>query len=515
MHFRMLTMTIWSTSKTRTLLRSEDEVPGRTWINGHDGRRDLSPFATLFLSILLFACLPLGLWGCAKSPPPPPDASSSPEAGPSDTASPVSGTVAISAATPAPRPTTALGTSYWQWAPTYGNLVAGTEAQVLALAPVVMRVGGSNNDTNIPDVFDDTQMDLAATYAQAIGAQMILQVPVLATNNTDAGSAAGPAMAAAMVQYANVTKAYGVKYFSIGNEPDLYATGTGSAGIPDYTPEDYCATATDYVAAMKAVDGTIKIVGPDLSWKYQTGDNDWLTPILTTCGSLFDIVSIHRYPIDPTQTTVANAAADAPALRGVIGHVQTILQATGNGNKPLAITECNITWDGTPSKSILPASPGTVPAGLWAADAFGVGLETGLWATVFWSTREGWTLGLFVNQAGPPQPQPEYWALDLYAEHFGPTLLSVSSTPTGVRAYASRNQTDDATQVIVVNWNQAPAALAFTVDGLATAPTPPTFALPALSVGAIEIPDTGTASALVYGETQHQTALPPQPLPSQ
>jgi hypothetical protein len=120
-----------------------------------------------------------------------------------------------------------------------------------------------------------------------------------------------------------------------------------------------------------------------------------------------------------------------------------------------------------------------------------------------------------VNQAGPPQPQPEYWALDLYAEHFGPTLLSVSSTPTGVRAYASRNQTDDATQVIVVNWNQAPAALAFTVDGLATAPTPPTFALPALSVGAIEIPDTGTASALVYGETQHQTALPPQPLPSQ
>ena len=224
-----------------------------------------------------------------------------------------------------------LGASYWQWAPTYGSLVAGTEAQVLALAPVVLRVGGSNNDTNTPDVFDDTEMDVATTYAQAIGAQMILQVPVLATNNTDAGSAAGPAIAAAMVQYANVTKAYGVKYFSIGNEPDLYATGTGSAGIPNYTPQDYCATATDYVAAMKAIDGTIEIVGPDLSWKYQTGDNDWLTPILTTCGSLFDIVSIHRYPIDPTQTTVANAAADAPALRGTIGHVQTILQATGNG----------------------------------------------------------------------------------------------------------------------------------------------------------------------------------------
>jgi hypothetical protein len=239
-----------------------------------------------------------------------------------------------------------------------------------------------------------------------------------------------------------------------------------------------------------------------------------LTPILTTCGSLFDIVSIHRYPINPAQTTIAAAAADAPNLQSVIAHLQSILAATNNAGKPLAITECNITWDGDPANPVLPASPGTVPAGLWAADAFGVGLESGLWTTVFWSTREGWTLGLFANSTGTPKPQPAYWAFDLYAEHFGPTLLLVSSVPPGVRAYASRNQSDDRTQVIVVNWNGAPAALTFSVDGLATVPTPPTFVLPALSLGAIEIPDTGTATALVYGETQHQANLPPQPLPS-
>ena len=162
--------------------------------------------------------------------------------------------------------------------------------------------------------------------------------------------------------------------------------------------------------------------------------------------------------------------------------------------------------------------PGTVPAALWAADAFGVGIESGLWATVFWSTREGWTLGLFAATAaadGTLQPQPEYWALDLFAEHFGSTLLSVSSTPAGVRAYASRNQTADGTQltqVIVVNWNDGPATLTFTVDGLATVPTAPTFVLPGLTVAAIEIPDIGTASAWSYGETQHQALLPPQPL---
>jgi hypothetical protein len=484
-----------------------------------------------FRSIPLSACVLTGLCGCANAPhypqaspmldaaaDSPSDRAAPAVDGPSDTA-PVSGTVAISA-TPdkrSPMPTTGVGTSYWSWVPIWGDMVAGTEDQILKLAPFVVRVGGTNNDENSPATFDDTQMDLAVTYAQAIKADLIVQVPVLAAHNAsaDSGAADGPATAAAMVMYANVTKNYGVKYFSIGNEPDLYPDTTGLGGIVGFTAADYCAAVTDYVAAMKAVDSTIKIVGPDLSWKYQTGANDWLTPILTTCGSLFDIVSIHRYPIDPTKTTIAAAAADAPNLKSAIAHLQSILAATNNAGKPLAITECNITWNGDPINPVLPASPGTVPAGLWAADAFGVGRETGLWATVFWSTRETWTLGLLANVAGPPKPQPAYWALDLYAEHFGLTLVSVSSTPPGIHAYASRNQTDDGTQVIAVNWNNVPAILTFSVDGLVTAPTPPTFVLPALAVGAIEIPDTGTASALVYGETQHQANQPPQPLLSQ
>jgi hypothetical protein len=386
------------------------------------------------------------------------------------------------------------------------------------------------------------------TYAKAINADLIVQVPLLAADNT--GTKPTAATAAAMVSYANVTKAYGIKYFSIGNEPDLYPDATGSTiGIVGYTPADYCASAQAYATAMKAVDSTIKIVGPDLSWKYQSGANDWLTPILTTCGSVFDIVTIHRYPIDPAQTTIANAAADAPKLGGVIEHVQSILQSTGYGDKPLAITECNITWDGTPSKSTMPASPGTVPAGLWAADALGVGLESGLWATVFWSTREGWTLGLFAPGSGTPQPQPEYWALDLYATHFGSTLLSASTTAAGVRTYASRNLANDRTQIIVVNWNDTPASLTFKIDradtvdaatNIDTAPSgdganddadagvdsaanvdstagggpvsDPTFVLPPLSATAVEIPDIGVASAWTYGETQHQVNVGPQPL---
>ena len=448
--------------------------------------------------------------GCTNSPAASDGGVSSPEAGRDGAVSPVSGTVAISAAMPKPRSTSALGTSYWSWPPTWGDLLPSTVTPVKKLAPFVLRVGGYNNDTNTPDPFGDAQIDLAISYANSIGAQIILQVPLLA-DVTRAMPTADTA--AEMVKYTNVTKAYGVKYFSIGNEPDLYPDATGTTeGIKGFTPAAYCASATAYAAAIKAADPTIKIVGPDLSWKYQTGTNDWLTPILQACGSVFDIVAIHRYPIDPAQTTVAAAAADASQLRSTIAHVQSILQATGNGDKPLAITECNITWDGSPEKSILPASPGTVPAGMWAADARGVGLETGLWATIFWSTREGWALGLFTATAG--KPQPEYWALDLFATHFGPTLLSVSSTPSGVHAYASRNAANDTTQVVVVNWNHAPANLTFTIAGLPTAPASSTLTFPSLSFGAIEIPDSGSATAVVYTESEHTADLPPQVLAS-
>ncbi len=416
------------------------------------------------------------------------------------------GSVVISTATRTPRPTTGLGTSYWQWSPTWGNLVAGTEAQVLALAPRVMRIGGYNNDANTPDTFDDKQIDLAMAYAHAISAEPILQVPLLAADKS--GTPASADTAAGMVTYANVTMGYGIKYFSIGNEPDLYPDATGTTkGIPGYTPAAFCASASAYVTAMKAVDPTIQILGPELSWKYQSNANDWLTPILQTCGALFDVVTIHRYPIDPTQTSVANAAVDATNLNDTIVHVRGIMQLAGAGDKPLAITEANITWDGDPAKSTLPASPGTVPAGLWAADTFGEGLQNGLWATVFWSTREGWTLGLFASSGG--QPQPSYWALDLYATHFGPTLLSVTSMPDGIRAYASRNQTDTGTQAIVVNWNDVPAMLTFQVTGT---PAAPTFTFPPLSFAAIELPDTGTASAWAYSEEQHKASQPPQPL---
>src|SRR6185312_4437877 len=197
----------------------------------------------------------------------------------------------ISAAAPTPR-AMSLSVNYWQWTPTWGNDVAGTEALVAALKPGYLRVGGYNNDANIPDPFNEAQLDAMVAYARAVGAEPILQVPVL--GDVD-GTQPTAQTAADMVTYANVTKQYGIKYFSIGNEPDIYAdqASTTAPSRPGYTAADYCTTAMAFVPAMKAVDPSIKIVGPDLAWRYQAnnGANDWLTPILQTCGDLLDVIA--------------------------------------------------------------------------------------------------------------------------------------------------------------------------------------------------------------------------------
>ncbi len=96
------------------------------------------------------------------------------------------------------------------WSPTYGDDIAGTENQIAPLGFELMRIGGYNNDANTPDPFNDAQLDEAVAYARAIGAEPIVQVPLIADTQMMPPTAT---TAADMVSYANVTKSYGISTF--------------------------------------------------------------------------------------------------------------------------------------------------------------------------------------------------------------------------------------------------------------------------------------------------------------
>ncbi len=422
--------------------------------------------------------------------------------------------VLISAKTRAPISTT-RSINYWMWSPTYGDDIAGTEALVAPLGFELMRIGGYNNDANTPDPFDDAQTDAAVAYARAIGAEPILQVPLIADT---IGMPPTATTAADMVSYANVTKGYGLKYFSIGNEPDLYETqgspsDMASPAYPNYTPADYCVSAKAYVAAMKSVDPSIQIVGPDLAYKY-TATQDWLTPVLEQCGDLFDIVAVHRYPFPAAMATLGAAQADVTQFKNAVASLRGLLSAAGYPDKPLAVTEMNIDYDALPTQNVPAAVAGSLPSALWVSDILGASQELELRTTALWDTSddEGYQLGLI---GVPPAhtPRPEYYAYQLFAKHAGPTRLALTSSPKGVNVYPMRNAADDTTQAIVVNWNTAAQVLQFQVTDLAGASPPPTtFTVAGLSLTAVDIPDVGAARAETYGYAEHAAASGPVPL---
>lgn len=397
----------------------------------------------------------------------------------------------------------AFGQNYWNWEPTWGDALAGTESLVKAAGVKVIRAGGANNELQTPDPFTNAVLDQVVAYGHAAGAELIIQVPLV---KNGAGSAATPEDAAAMVTYANVTKAYGIKYWSIGNEPDLYSMQ--SLQPASYSAADYCATFRAYATAMKAADPTIRILGPELSWKYISG-NDWLTPFLDGCHDVVDIVSVHRYPFAPERATMAAAFGDAPTFRQLLRALRANLDHHGLTNTPLALTEEHITYSGDPALSIQSASPQTFYAGLWAADVMGVALEENLWTAAFWHIADaptGWKLA-FINGN---TPQPTYYASALVAKSFAGQMLVPSGVPSGFSVYAARNQAATQTVALVLNKRPGSARLVLAFDGDRSHE----IAFPAESLTLVTLADGAAAPTLLrYTKDRADAALPPTAVP--
>lgn len=426
--------------------------------------------------------------------------------GPTPTAGP-SGTITISGASPS-NISTFYGENYWCWN-SYGNylLLQNIVTQATALHLNVLRAGGHNNDTQFAtnfDPFTTSRVDEYVTYCRSIGAEPILQVSLLKNINNLPATAQD---AADWVTYCNITKQYHIKYWEIGNEPDLYQGKDKTT----YSVTDFCNDFKSYSQAMKAVDSTILILGPELSWKYppQTGSNDWLTPFLQNCKGYFDIVSIHRYPFSSDQCTLSNALNDGANFRTFVRNIRTVINNQGLSTIPFAITEANISWDGDPAHSNMPASPQTFYAGLWLADSLGIALEENLWTMAYWSMCEGWTIG-FIDSA-TKKPKSTYYAYQLYATHFGAKIIHPTSIPSGFSVYASRNAADNRTILIVINKNTTINQETIKFTGFGTSLKDQIYNFPDYSITCLDIPDNGGAMQIwSYTKTIADQGLAPQ-----
>ncbi|HEX6086157.1 MAG TPA: fibronectin type III domain-containing protein [Thermoanaerobaculia bacterium] len=326
----------------------------------------------------------------------------------------------------------------------------------------IMRYGGNGPDQYADPSWVDPSDPNKSTLKQYLalvnnmqsrGIEPVLQVPVYGTTY-DANDAA------AIVQYINVTHLKNVKYWSIGNEPDL------QSGAYAYTTAAQVANYFKPIAsAMKAVDPTIKIIGPDTAWYNETIING-----LTTCGGAYDITgtdSNGRYYIDIISFHHYNnfsGSQDRNAVIGTImgsgglneklgylsGRVQGSNQCwnrTGSNALKMALTEANVNYANSSNDG--PAGTGAMSfvGGQWWAEALGVAMKHGVDFVTFWSTIEGNQLG-FISSDGNTK-RPSYYHFQMMAQNFRGNVVNTADTQSLVKTFASK--ASDQTAVIIMN----------------------------------------------------------------
>ncbi len=321
-------------------------------------------------------------------------------------------------------------------------------------------VPGQSSYANPNDGFDAFM-----GVAKKAGAVPIVTVDY-GTNAAGTG-ANTPAAAAAWVQYANVTKGYGVKYWEIGNE--IYGNGEyGSTWEADlhaaHDPATYGANVVQFSKAMKAVDPTVKI-GAVLTAPGNWPDGqspDWNSAVLAQCAGSIDFVIVHWYAQEPGAESDAallgapqKGTSVSPGIASMTASLKALIRQYGGanaGNIQIVVTETNsVAYD--PGKQVL-----SLVNALFIADDMVTWLENGAANIDVWDLHNGSNAGnassslygsasfgdygiLSVADTGEPAadtPFPTYYGMQMVRllGKGGDTLVATSSSNSLLASHA-------------------------------------------------------------------------------
>lgn len=282
------------------------------------------------------------------------------------------------------------------------------------------------------------QIDLFITHARQMRAEPSISARL---------KGGTPEKAAELVRYVNVEKQYGVRYWSIGNEPNLYR---------DYTVEQYNRDWRAMAKAMLAVDPKIILVGPDVSQypplsatdTYSAKIHDWVRAFLQANGDLVSIVSIHRYPFPKGQnlpaTTIAELKANAPEWDAIIPDLRGVIKETTGRDLPVAVTEVNSHW----SKAVGgEASLDSYYNAIWWSDVLGRLIRQRVEIVAFFTLISSGDIGGF-GLLSRYDARPTYYVYKLY-QQLGTELLETESTDADVTITAARRNDGKLTLLIV------------------------------------------------------------------
>ncbi|MGZ3866385.1 MAG: T9SS type A sorting domain-containing protein [Bacteroidia bacterium] len=350
------------------------------------------------------------------------------------------------------------------WMPdTIGNAAACTEppcilygklhrhwADVKNSGATLIRYGGIAVDKNMPTNYQYIRM---IDSIRANGMEPIIQVPFRMNRYNEQ-------QAADIVKFINVTSGKNIKYWVIGNEPDLGYSYSNGAQIAAYIKP--------FASAMKNVDPSIFIIGPECAWFNQQIITDITTPNgpyditgKDAYGHYYvDYISFHTYPFSGSQTRaqVISKLSSAGSLQDNLAYLNTRVASCNtthgrNGSSALktAITEANIDYQNSSADNLYGVGASSFIGGQFWAEMMAVAMKNGVDFINFWSVAEGNNVAANIGyiDAGSNTKKPSYYHFQLMAQNFKGNYVNGTTNQANVKSFGSQNSQQ--TVVMVLN----------------------------------------------------------------
>lgn len=308
-----------------------------------------------------------------------------------------------------------------------------------------VRAGGIHYDENIPP--NEVYLEwIDEIYA--IGAEPMIQISRKSTAQ----------QARDLVTYINVTMNRNVKYWIIGNEPDWHWNVSTPASDPYhvYDAGTIKAYITNISTAIKEVDPSILVVGPECAWMNTNylgdliGGAQDITGVDGNGNYYIDVVTYHQYN-DPTRAVVESK------MNTFLGILNSANVSRPVGHKlTWGITEYNITTDNDKENDRNKAW--SFYAGQYFAETYGLAMKHGALTIMPWSVQEsggnrvGFDLGMF-DSAPNLEPRSNYHHYHLLANNFSGQYANGTTDQADVTAFGSVD--NGVTSVILINKGNA------------------------------------------------------------
>lgn len=275
-----------------------------------------------------------------------------------------------------------------------------------------------------------------------------------------------PSEAANLVNYVNVTKQYAVKFWAIGNEPDLFVK---KRGAKRYNVADYATDFVTYRQAMKQVDATIIVMGPEISqfdadeqYPVDATGEPWLRGFLQRVTDI-EMVSWHRYPFGGAPVSRTQLQQDPPEWVASVNKTREIMRQYLGRDVPIAITEANSDWSGRVDRD---TGTNSYANALWWSDVITrlIQHRCEIIAHFCLGAIQAQGIGMFGPVSYNSEPLPIFESYRLVAR-LGDVLLHSHCDDPRLAFLATQT---DAGKIVchLVNQTDADVSLPFTINGI-------------------------------------------------